>query len=345
MTGEDPSTTWSVARIRDLIERKMGKRPCWFQVQVAQGLYIRRRDVVGISATGSGKTLSFWMPLLMALEDGRDVMTVVITPLNILGKQNVADLEGAGIPAIAVSAENATSEVFKVCLEGDTEIINYSLVCGQDIENGRYRAVVVNPEILMENRGVFEKMWKKPAFTARLLNFTVDEGQVADEWAPFRPEYKYLGQLRWMIPDTIPFYVASATLPTPTLNNVMKNLRLRPNETEIIHRSNDRPNIRLIVQSLKHPAKTFKDLDFLIPSDMTSDSPPPRKFLIFFDNMKESENAIAYLRTRLPEGLRNKITYFHSTMSPEFRKAKYEALKAGEIWGLCVTDAFGMVRD
>ncbi|KAK7680590.1 hypothetical protein QCA50_016372 [Cerrena zonata] len=32
-------------------------------------------------------------------------------------------------------------------------------------------------------------------------------------------------------------------------------------------------------------------------------------------------------------------------MSPEFRKARYEALRTGEIWGLCVTDAFGMTLD
>lgn len=201
---------------------------------------------------------------------------------------------------------------------------------------------MVNPEILMKSRGVFEKMWKKPTFTARLQNFIVDEGQVVAQWAEFRPEYKYLGQLRWMIPDTIPFYVASATLPTPILNEVTKHLRLRPTETELIRRSNDRPNIQLNVREMKHAAKSFRDLDFLIPLDITEDSPPP-KFLVFFDNMKESEAAITYLRSRLPEVLRSKITYFHSTMSPEFRKAKYEALQKGEIWGLCITDVFGMV--
>lgn len=212
----------------------------------------------------------------------------------------------------------------------------------QEIEDGRYRAVAVNPEILMKNRGVFEKMWKKPTFTARLQNFIVDEGQVVAQWADFRQEYKYLGQLRWMIPDTIPFYVASATLPTPVLNNVTKHLRLRPTETEVIRRTNDRPNIEINVREMKHSAKSFQDLDFLIPSDLSEDSPPP-KFLVFFDNMKESEAAIGHLRSRLPAALRHKITWFHSTMSPEFRKEKYEALRRGEIWGLCVTDAFGMV--
>lgn len=74
------------------------------------------KDVVGISATGSGKTLSFWIPLLMALEEGHDKMTIVVTSLSLLGKQNVASLQQAGISAVAVSAHNASPEIFTVRL-------------------------------------------------------------------------------------------------------------------------------------------------------------------------------------------------------------------------------------
>ena len=70
-------------------------------------------------------------------------------------------------------------------------------------------------------------MRRKETFTSRLLNFIVDEGHVVKQWALFRPEYKYLGQLRSMIPETVPFYVASATLPKPTLRAVRERLRLR----------------------------------------------------------------------------------------------------------------------
>lgn len=119
MSGQNSNTTviesiWSIARIHEVVHQRPGKRPCWFQIQVAQALYLRQKDVVGISATGSGKTLSFWIPLIMALEEGKDVTTIVVTPLNLLGKQNVADLEGAGISAVAISAENANTEIFKV---------------------------------------------------------------------------------------------------------------------------------------------------------------------------------------------------------------------------------------
>jgi hypothetical protein len=50
----------------------------------------------------------------MALEDGRDRMTIVVTPLNLLGKQNEVLLEKAGISALAVSMKNANTETWKV---------------------------------------------------------------------------------------------------------------------------------------------------------------------------------------------------------------------------------------
>lgn len=61
--------------------------------------------------------MTFWMPLLLR-EDG---IQIVVVPLNVLGKQNVDQLVKAGIPAIAITGENATEENFKVCL--------YLLIC------------------------------------------------------------------------------------------------------------------------------------------------------------------------------------------------------------------------
>ena len=49
----------------------------------------------------------------MALEDKKDKMSFVVTPLNLLGKQNVKVLEVAGLPAVAVSKEAANKKTFK----------------------------------------------------------------------------------------------------------------------------------------------------------------------------------------------------------------------------------------
>ena len=111
----NPSNTklWSIKDIRDLVQSKFGKCACWFQVKVAQALHAGK-DVVACAPTGAGKTLSFWIPLLMALEEGQDKMSIVVTPLNLLGQQNKTSLDKAGLPAIAVNKDNANSETWKV---------------------------------------------------------------------------------------------------------------------------------------------------------------------------------------------------------------------------------------
>lgn len=116
MPPPSPSSLWSTKRIRELVQAKFGKRPCLFQVEIARALREKRNDVVAVAATGSGKTLSFWIALLMALEDGEDKLVIVVTPLNLLGKQNVDILAAASLGAVAVDAKTASLETFKVCI-------------------------------------------------------------------------------------------------------------------------------------------------------------------------------------------------------------------------------------
>lgn len=190
-----------------------------------------------------------------------------------------------------------------------------------------------------------EKLWRKQKVTERLLNFIFDEGHCISQWGKFRDEYRHVGVLRYLIPETIPFYAASATFPSSVLRDVSEVLHLRPGKTEHIIRSNDRPEICLMARGLVYPAKGFQDLAFLIPDNFKDGDPPPPKFLIFFDNTKEAERATKYLQRRLPQSLNEKIKYFHSTMTPHYREDELEALRDSRTWGLCATDAFGMVCD
>ncbi len=110
----EPRRKWTVKEICDLTKEVTGKRPCWFQVKVARAVY-EGKDIVACAPTGAGKTLSFWIPLLMVLKDGLDPMVVVVTPLNLLGKQNVESLEKMNLAAVAVDSQNASPETFRVC--------------------------------------------------------------------------------------------------------------------------------------------------------------------------------------------------------------------------------------
>ncbi|KAJ7934404.1 hypothetical protein B0H13DRAFT_1591629, partial [Mycena leptocephala] len=176
-----------------------------------------------------------------------------------------------------------------------------------DIEDGKYRVIVTNVETLMQQDGGFDKLWKKPQFTSRLISIVWDEGHCVSKWAGFRPEYKEVGRLRFLIPRSIPFVIVSATLPPAVLSDVMRTLQVLPDKVTIIRRSNDRPNIHLAVREMKYPMNSFKDLAFLIPENWKPGDPLPPKFLIFFNSIADSIEAAKFLRGRLPLEYRHKI--------------------------------------
>ena len=108
---------WNAQTIRALVHERFQKRPCLFQIQIALALY-NGKDVIAVAPTGVGKTLPFWIPVLMTLADGKaDMMTFIVISLTLLGKQNQRELKDTGLKGTAVSVENVTEEVFKVSLK------------------------------------------------------------------------------------------------------------------------------------------------------------------------------------------------------------------------------------
>lgn len=158
-----------------------------------------------------------------------------------------------------------------------------------------------------------------------------------------------MGDLRFLINGTTPIYAISTTLPHAVLKDISKTLRLRPDNTVYLQRSNDRPDISLMVWELSFPTYTFRDLDFLIPHvpegyNGDGNDLPIEKFVVFFDDTKAVQGATYHLQTLLPESLKHKIRWFHSTMTSDYCQEHTNLLRNTEIWGLCMTDAFGMVR-
>ena len=99
-------------KIRDLALKTFGRLLCHSQVEIVQKL-AKKKDVIACLPTGAGKTLTFWMPILMAIADGhQEKISFVVTPLNLLGKQNEAQLKEANVTAISISAKNAHEETF-----------------------------------------------------------------------------------------------------------------------------------------------------------------------------------------------------------------------------------------
>ncbi|KAG2367212.1 P-loop containing nucleoside triphosphate hydrolase protein [Suillus spraguei] len=167
MTAPNILETPSLSEIRLRTLQKFGIRPCLWQLKVAHALLQGNKDVLCIVGTGMGKTLGFWIPLLFRV----NAIQVVVTPLNLLGKQNATSLANAGIPAIAINAETASATNFSA------------------IKALKYRAIAVSPEQIMKPNGDFEKLLKNPLFASHLVSVVIDEAHCVTDWGEFRPEY------------------------------------------------------------------------------------------------------------------------------------------------------------
>ncbi|KAI6103602.1 hypothetical protein F5141DRAFT_1217225 [Pisolithus sp. B1] len=102
---------------------------------------------------------------------------IVVTPLNLLGKQNVASLDKAGIHAISISLETVTPANF------------------QAISAFKYWVVVISPEQIMKPDGGFERLLKSPLFTQQIISIVINEAHCLTDWGEFQPEYKELSRL------------------------------------------------------------------------------------------------------------------------------------------------------
>jgi superfamily II DNA/RNA helicase len=115
---------------------------------------------------------------------------------------------------------------------------------------------------------------------------------------------------------------------------------MREGTIEYVRLSNDRPNIHYAVEDMRFSAKSMLDLDRVFKIDP---SIPPPKFMIFTNKQKECEQVAKKYQDELPPKHWDKIIWFHSEMSKEFKEAAMEKLRKGEIWGIVCTDAAGMV--
>ncbi|KAL1698963.1 P-loop containing nucleoside triphosphate hydrolase protein [Schizophyllum commune] len=312
--------------LRAQITKAFNVAPCQWQIEVIRALlklsqHLDTRDLCLISATGSGKTLTFLAPLLF---EPRKIM-VIISPLNLLSDQIAGQLRSQGLPAIALCGDNATKNVF------------------QEIRELKYRVIVTNVEFAKKTKGEFEKLWRDRKWTAHLLCIVWDEAHCISQWADFRAEYKDAGRIRQLIGTHVPFYLTSATLPKAVLADVFQNLNIRASDVDVIQRSNDRPNIHLVVRRMQHKAGSYRDLDFVLPAPAPGRTPP--KFVIFFDSIRQSVEAVHYLRSCLPESCRDRIKWFNSHMTSQYREDELQNLASGETWGLACTDSFGLGVD
>ena len=315
------------------------KTPCLWQLKIAEAFLQQDRDIVCIAGTGMGKTLSFWLPLLLRPTG----IQIVVTLLNQLGQQNVESLQTARIQSIAISSDTAIHENFRVSFMTDVVTAHLLLSVIEAIENLEYHAIIVSPEQLMKPGGWFEKLLRSPDFVVHIIGFIFDEAHCITSWGKFHPEYQELHRLHYILAHRVPYMITSATLTPETLTLIKNGLHIQSSNLVTIRTSTNRPNIYLCVRRINCTLSTYTNLGFLIPENYKEGDPIPPKFLVFFDDIQDSINATKFLQSRLPPHMQHRIKWFNSDMTTKFKETEVKALMVGDTWGLCTTESFGMV--
>ena len=192
-------------------------------------------NVLAIMPTGGGKSLCFQLPAL--LNDG---LTVVISPLIALMRDQVRGLKAVGVTAGAITSGNTKEEldqVFSQIISGDLKLL--------------YLA----PERLVSRK------IQNVLSSANVTSIAVDEAHCVSQWGhDFRPDYLGIGELRRTL--CVPLSAFTATADKETQQEIMERL-FEGAAPKVFLRGFDRPNIYLSFMPKDNPRRQI--MDFVHP--------------------------------------------------------------------------------
>ena len=272
------------------------------QEQVVDAL-LNGRDVLTVMPTGSGKSLCFQVPALM-----RSGLTVVVSPLVALMRDQVAALRLAGVAAETINSAHDRAD---------------NVAAWRRVAAGETKLLYLAPERLMTDRMLAALGRMEIALIA------VDEAHCISQWGPaFRPEYEALSRLRELFPG-VPVAALTATADEVTRNDILARLFNGKAETVVL--GFDRPNIRLSV-ALRQDSKR-QMLDFVRRHAGMSG-------IVYCLSRRKTEETAALLNA---EGVR--ALPYHAGMDKALREANQNAFMTEPGIVMVATIAFGMGID
>jgi ATP-dependent DNA helicase RecQ len=258
------------------------------------------RDVFVLMPTGGGKSLCFQLPALL-----RDGLTIIVSPLISLMKDQVDALQTSGIAATylnsALDRQEATAR-------------------WRGLQRGQYRMLYVAPERLMLDT------FLERALNWNIAQLAIDEAHCISEWGhDFRPEYRELKKLRTQLPD-VPIMALTATATERVKNDIIKQLKLR--EAGCYIASFNRPNLSYRVAPKNAAYEQL--LAFLR-------SRPNESGIVYCASRKSTESLAHNLNE---DGITAKP--YHAGLTSKERTKHQEAFLRDDLRLITATIAFGM---
>ncbi|MCC7357500.1 RecQ family ATP-dependent DNA helicase [Candidatus Uhrbacteria bacterium] len=261
------------------------------------------KDALVLMPTGGGKSLCYQLPALVF-----HGITLVISPLIALMKDQVDALRANGIPAAYINSTLPVSEVMKI---------------EQQAKRGEIKLLYLAPErFAVPQVQVFLQ-------SLHISLLAVDEAHCISEWGhDFRPEYRNLRQLRTLFPN-VPLVALTATANVRVREDIREQLSLT--QAPVFVSSFNRSNLTYRVQPKK------KAFDHLLNEIRERKN---QAIIIYCFSRKSTEKVVADLRVN-----RISAEAYHAGLSPGKRSEIQERFIHDQVSIIVATIAFGMGID